>query len=88
MSSVKEYSDACEAHRREARDSHLRTAPVNTFGVVLDYASAGLKVQVAMHHLDEGLPGQQKLRCEAAFHALQAGYAELQRWMRANGYDV
>jgi hypothetical protein len=78
----------CEALRREPRNPTVTTRPLQEFGVLTDYAGAGLKIQLAMHHLDEGLPGQQKLRVEAAFRSLESGFGELQRWLRGNGYSV
>lgn len=54
----------------------------------MDYAPAGLQVDLAMHHLDEGLPLRQRARCEAAFRQLERGVFELRAWMLLNGYAV
>ena len=73
-----------ELYRRE-RPS-VPTTPVNT--PITDYATAGLYVQRAMHHLDEALPTGQRTRAELAMHMLRRGTEELAVWMRARGYTV
>lgn len=55
---------------------------------LIDYAAAAQKITAGLHHLDESLPGGQKLRSEFAFKAMQQGIAELQAWMHARGYEV
>lgn len=80
------YAAALEAHRREPPSPTLHNTPAH--GPLLDYASAGLKVDVALHHLDESLPGRQRARTTLAFKALREGVEELAVWLRANGYDV
>ena len=79
-----------EAHRREPRCGSVTTRPLPQayplFPQGIDYATAGLKIQLAMTHLDEGLPGQQKQRCVDAWHALQEGVREMEAWMNENGY--
>lgn len=50
-------------------------------GVVLDYASAGLKIQAAMSALDESLPNRQPARTAAAWALLREGFGEMDAWM-------
>lgn len=81
-----------EGHRRERPDPTLGCSPVSALcpggELTLDYAPAGLQVDLAMHHLDEGLPLRQRARCEAAFRQLERGVFELRAWMLLNGYAV
>lgn len=50
-----------------------------------DYASAGLKIQVAMHHLDESIPNGQLERTRAGLRLLNEGTAELTAWLVGRG---
>jgi len=52
----------------------------------IDYATAGNMVDRAMHHLDEGLPLGQRVRCRLAYGLLAQGVEALGQWMRAKGY--
>lgn len=54
----------------------------------LDYATAGMAVQRAMHHLDESLPTGQRRRGELAYRMLREGTDDLGVWMRRRGYRV
>ena len=73
-----------EPYRREQPTMDTNPLP----GIAIDYAFAGTKIDVALHHLDEGLPVGQRIRCELAFKLLQAGVAELHDWMKQKGYSV
>jgi len=80
-------NDPIEAFRRE--QPSMRTTPLTAeeFGL-LDYSTAGGKIDRAIMHLDEGLPTGQRQRCEAAYKLLAEGIQELGVWMRAAGYKV
>lgn len=82
------HSQLTEALRRSRADTSLRGDPITVGAITLDYASAGLKIDVAKTHLDESIPNKQPERTEAAFRALQEGFYELQMWLRMSGYDV
>lgn len=69
-----------ESHRREPNGTLDTTARGTT-----DYVTGALKVQRAMHHLDESLPGGQLQRTQAAFKLLEAGVAELEAWLKERG---
>lgn len=73
-----------EALRREPRS--MDAIPVE--GALLDYAQAGMCIQLAMHHLDESLPTGQKERSEKALALLMIGTAMLSEWMELKGYDT
>lgn len=73
-----------ETFRREV--PVLDATPVH--GLLVDYGSAGTSIDKAMGHLNEGLPGGQKRRCETAYALLNKGAQELGVWMRAKGYRV
>jgi hypothetical protein len=76
-----------EAFRRE--QPSISTYPLRPEEVQqLDYSMAGNLIDRAKHHLDEGLPGGQRHRCELAMRQLRRGVEELAVWMRARGYDV
>jgi len=84
-------SDVIEQYRRERGDASIDCNQVrlNTrFEALIDYSSAGLRIDTAMHHLDEGLPLRQRERCTLAFKELERGVFELRLWMSANGYPV
>lgn len=84
-----QHSTYIEFMRRETPTTSLRNVPAHTTaGVLVDYASAGLKIDVAVHHLDEALCSRQKLRAERALIALREGMAELEAWMKLSGYNV
>lgn len=82
------HSQLTEALRRSRTDSRLKSDPITVGDVTLDYASAGLKIDVAKMHLDESIPNKQPERTEAAFRSLREGFYELQMWLRMSGYDV
>lgn len=77
-----EHNLLMEAHRRE-KPGDVRTSPASE---TLDYATAGIKIQCAMHHLDEALPGRQVERARAALAALEEGTREMRDWMKAQGW--
>ena len=79
-----QHSAALEALRRERFSTHITSETI----AGIDYASAGLKIQVACDHLDESLPNRQVLRTRRAYAALVEGTAELGLWLRSNGYDT
>lgn len=79
------YAAAAEDLRR-SRSGQLNTVP--TAPPLLDYASAGLKIDLAKHHLDESLPNGQLDRSVAAFKLLRAGVEELAVWLRQQGATV
>ena len=92
MTTVSDLSAECERLRREPRSNEVTTAAkvlVRVDGeppLIADYASAGLKIDLAKHHLDESIPGQQKERTEAAMRAMREGIQELNVWLVLNGY--
>lgn len=53
-----------------------------------DWANYGRMVDLAVHHLNEGLPGGQKQRVEYAMELLRTGYEGLKRELRARGLCV
>lgn len=82
------HSQLLEDVRREPPTTSLGGVPITTRDRIIDYASAGLKIDVAVHHLDEALCGRQKLRSERALAALRDGVQELEEWMKLSGYAV
>lgn len=74
-----------ETFRREKPS--VSTNPI-VAPTIVDYASAGTKIDKAMSHLNEGLPGGQKMRCATAYALLDQGTVELGDWMRARGFPV
>lgn len=83
MPTLKDSVNAIEALRREP----FSTLPQDAVHG-LDYASAGLKIDLAALHLDEALPNRQQLRTQAAYKLLAEGVQELGVWLRGNGYEV
>ena len=88
-----EWSVLMEALRREPASPGvtltLQPQPVPVVVHELrtpDYAPACIKIQAAMHHLDEALPSRQQQRAESALGALEQGVAELRQYMRLAGY--
>lgn len=77
-----------EAVRREPPTSSLGGVPITLPARTLDYASAGVKIDLAVHHLDEALCSRQKLRAERAMALLKVGVQELEEWMKLSGYAV
>jgi len=76
-----------EIYRRE--QPSMRTTPLTVAELgLLDYSIAGGKIDRGVMHLNEGLPGGQRLRCESAYKSLAEGVQEMGVWMRAAGYDV
>lgn len=71
-----------EQYRREP--ATLDAVPVKNLS--FDYGHAGTLIDRAVHHLDEGLPNGQHLRCKHAFAVLKRGVYELEQWMSAKGY--
>jgi hypothetical protein len=47
----------------------------------LDYAEPGMKISLAMHHLDEALPNGQRERALAAMMMLESGTHDLRRYL-------
>lgn len=101
MPTVDQHLRATEALRRVKSNPAITNAPVRcpagayrlsyhvtTPGESVDYGSAGLKIDLACAHLDEGIPNKQKERVEAAYLALMEGVFELSLWMQSNGYGV
>lgn len=84
MTTVSVHSAAAELYRREKPTTSLTTLSAT----VPDYAAPALKIDVAMHHLDESIANSQRLRTQYAYCTLLEGAAELGVWLRANGYDV
>lgn len=82
------HSARLEAVRREPPSTGLTNVPIVTLTGPIDYASAGLNIDVAVHHLDEALCSRQKRRAELALAALREGVAELEAWMKLAGYNV
>lgn len=83
-----EYLAALEALRREPPDPHLSPGSAVPLpgGALLDYAGAALKVDLAVHHLDEALPTAQRRRAVLAYTVLRLGVEELHAWMLMRGY--
>lgn len=75
---------AIERYRREQPTLDATPLP----SVPVDYAQAGTKIDIALHHLNEALPTGQRIRGSIAMRQLMAAVIELQEWMRAKGYDV
>ena len=73
-----------EPLRREAFSTTVTQHSVGS----IDYASAGLKVDLACSHLEESLPNRQLERTSAAYKLLNEGVQELGVWLRANGYNA
>lgn len=73
-----------EDYRRETPT--MRTEPIRA--EIVDYSTAGLHIDKAMHHLNEALPIGQRMRAESSMRLLRRGVEELAVWMRARGYDV
>lgn len=65
-----------------------KTVPENWPDNIFDYASPGLKIEAGAMHIRESLPNGQKKRTEAAFRAMKEGIAELEFWLKSNGFDV
>ncbi len=76
---LREETEAIEKLRR-SRDGTLDVRPVSP-DPDQDYAVALQRVQLAMGHLDEGLPNGQLARVEAAMDILVRGAAELQAFL-------
>lgn len=77
-----------EAQRREAPTISgwpLKREPGDE-SPLLDYGTAGGLIDRAKHHLDEALPGGQKLRAVYAYEMLVRGVADLGEWMVKKGY--
>ena len=77
-------SDA-ERMRRErtSMDAHPLKDPT-----VIDYGRSGQAMESAMGHLRESVPNGQRVRTEAAFHALVLSVEQHRLWLRAKGYNV
>ena len=74
-----------ELFRREKPS--ISAAPLKD-SVIVDYSTAGTRIENAMHHLNEALPTGQRTRGELALQNLRRGVEELSVWMRARGYTV
>ena len=59
--------------------------PGPTTVTVPDWASSAGKIERAMSHLNEALPGGQRRRTALAMIQLQEGVQELAVWLRARG---
>lgn len=75
-----------EIARREASGS-LDVLPFKT-GVMFDWGAAGIKIDIAKHHLDESIPNGQRARTKAAFCLLRQGVEELACFLRAKGIEL
>lgn len=84
----KEHNDKCEALRREKSVTTLGAGMLGSGPSAVDYGSAGLKLDIAGSHLDEGIPNKQPHRVAAAYAALKEGTEEMGQWLAANGYPV
>jgi hypothetical protein len=84
---VKDLRAYIDSHRREPNGS-LDTKPLPGNNPHFDWGAAGLNIDFAKHHLDEGLPNGQLLRVRASFMLMRQGVEELAVWLRAKGVDV
>ena len=84
--------DLMEAMRRERPNINPGPLTGDAFDSVgaqipvLDYSAACSLIDNAVHHLDEGLPIGQMIRCSAALAMLMHGVGMLHRWMSLKGY--
>jgi hypothetical protein len=83
---AREHAERAEIARRDYSQS-IDTRPLAP-GVSFDYASAGLKMDQARHHLDESIPNAQHTRTREAFLLMRQGVEELACWLRSKGVDV
>ncbi len=74
-----------EASRRLGNGTlNVSWSPTST----IDYASAGTKIDTAVHHLDEALPNGQLQRSVLAFKLLKLGVAELEAFFAERGVQT
>lgn len=76
-------AEDAETYRREKPS--LDAVPLKDPNI-LDYGQCCTKIDLAIHHLDEGLPLGQKTRCRLAYYNLNRGVYELGTWMQNKGY--
>lgn len=89
--SLAHHQNALEDFRRERASMHnqvLKTPEDWPEDQPFDYAGPAMKIQSGMSHLDESLPNGQKVRSELAFQSMKQGLAELEVWMKAQGFNV
>jgi hypothetical protein len=72
---------------RRAPSGDLDVRPFKT-EVTFDWAAAGIKMDLAKHHLDEALPNGQLQRAQQAFLLMRQGVEELACFLRAKGVEV
>jgi hypothetical protein len=84
---ARERSARTEALRRGG-DGTLNPNPIPGWPVELDWASAGLKIDLGKSALDEALPNGQLHRAAEAYRLLRQGAEELAVWLRMQGADV
>jgi hypothetical protein len=74
------YVDVLE-HVRRDRSSELDLSVCQSDPPFCqDYSEAGLKIDLAMHHLAESIPNHQDLRTEIAMTCLEDGYLSTMAW--------
>lgn len=81
--SMKKFLENAEAFRRE-RPS-LNAGPMQD---VMDYATSGNVMELAMAHLRESIPSGQRARTEHAWRALREAVKQQELWLRKKGYAV
>lgn len=81
------YSNIEKLRRVKADTAGLSAEVARTAnGGWLDYASAGVKLDLGRAHLDEAIPNKQRERAVEALRLMREGVEELSVWMRMNGY--
>jgi hypothetical protein len=83
MGYIRALCDAAEAARREAP-----TLDANPVPGVVDYATSGQAMELAMMHLRESIPNGQKTRTEAAMAAMMEAVQLHAKWLIAKGYEL
>jgi hypothetical protein len=83
---ARERSSGAEDARRSP-SGDLEVLPFKT-GVTFDWGAAGIKIDVAKHHLDESIPNGQMERTQNAFLLMRQGVEELACFLRAKGVKV
>lgn len=81
--SMKKLLQNAETMRRE--HPSIDAGPVQG---VMDYASSGNVMELAMSHLRESIPSGQRARTELAWYALREAVKHQELWLRQKGYRV
>lgn len=83
---VQRYAQQAEEARRDR--AGVFSVTIGDPADVMDYAAAGIKIDIAKMHLDESIPSGQLARTRNAYLLMRAGVDELGVWLRSRGVEV